>query len=88
MKTIEERAYEFACKNDKPSSFFCDLEKGYKVGATEQKVIDDDHLRKATKMLIDKACAAHCKLCDYYLCCPYEYDVCWERSEIKRAMED
>lgn len=40
MKTIEERAYEFACKNNKPSSFFCDLEKSYTDGATEQKDID------------------------------------------------
>ena len=30
--------------------------EGYIMGAKEQKVIDDDHLREATKMVIDKAC--------------------------------
>ena len=46
MKTIEERAHSFACLNDKPSSFFSDLEKGYLAGASEQKAIDNEELLK------------------------------------------
>ena len=51
MKTIEERAHSFACLNDKPSSFFSDLEKGYLAGASEQKVIDEEvRLKKCDDM--------------------------------------
>lgn len=46
MKTIEERAHSFACLNDKSSSFFSDLEKGYLAGASEQKAIDNEELLK------------------------------------------
>lgn len=51
MKTIEERAHSFACLNDKPSSFFSDLEKGYLAGASEQKAIDEEvRLKKCDDM--------------------------------------
>ena len=51
MKTIEERAHSFACLNDKPSSFFSDLEKGYLAGASEQKTIDEEvRLKKCDDM--------------------------------------
>ena len=51
MKTNEERAHSFACLNDKPSSFFSDLEKGYLAGASEQKAIDEEvRLKKCDDM--------------------------------------
>ena len=38
--------------------------------------------------MIDKACYAHCRICDYYHCCPYEFEGCYERDEIRNAMEE
>lgn len=88
MKTIDERANEFAKKNKIYG--WCDygatLRYGYLSGAAEQKAIDDDHFREVTKMLIDKACEAYCELCDYYTCCPFEFKGCYERIEIRKAM--
>ena len=56
MKTIKERAKEFGRSGDSLASFAGDLERGYLKGATDQKAIDDDHLREVKKMVIDKAC--------------------------------
>ena len=39
---IEIRAYEYACRTDSAAPCFCEREKGYKVGALEQKAIDID----------------------------------------------
>lgn len=55
MKTIKERAYIFACENDKPATFFADLEKGYIAGATEQKAIDDDAIHAIVEEQVLKA---------------------------------
>lgn len=55
MATIEERAKEFGRSGDSLASFAGDLERGYIKGATDQKAIDDDHLREVKKMLIDRA---------------------------------
>lgn len=92
MVTIEERFNDFS-----RIASFTPNDKGYHFAkacwlqsATEQKAIDDDHLREATKMLIKKACDAHCRICDYYLCCPYEFEIegCYERNEILKVMEE
>lgn len=70
------------------------IERAYELGRVrgrkEQEAIDDDHLREATKMLIKKACDAHCRICDYYSCCPYEFEIegCHERNEILQVMEE
>lgn len=61
---------------------------GYEIGATEQKAIDEDHLREVTEMLIEKACKAHCGICDFFNCCPYEFEGCPERNEVRKAMEE
>lgn len=63
MKTIKERAEDYANENwtlDE-ANFAC--EDGYIKGATEQKQIDDQHIlfladshEHEKKMLIDKAC--------------------------------
>lgn len=44
-------------------------------------------LRQERVELIDKACKAHCGLCDFFACCPYEFEGCPERNEIRKAME-
>lgn len=38
------------------SDIYAIAKDAHLAGATEQKAIDEDHFRKVTKMLIDKAC--------------------------------
>ena len=48
MDNIEKRAYEYACRTDYLGSTtsFWDRKKYYKIGATEQKAIDDALIKK------------------------------------------
>ena len=56
--TIDERADKAMRQRSadylQPLSF--EFKNGYEQGATEQKAIDDDHLREVKKMVIDKSC--------------------------------
>lgn len=64
MKTKEERADNFllsqglvrgACASQIDYGARC-MYDGYIQGDADRKAIDDDHLREATQMVIDKAC--------------------------------
>lgn len=87
---IESFASQEKLSNDAKRSILFHCYKDYYDGATEQKAIDNDHLREVKKMLIKKACDAHCRICDCYSCCPYEFEIegCYERNEILKAMEE
>lgn len=42
---------------------------------------------KAQKSIdIERAIKGHCRLCDYYSCCPFNFEGCYERGEIFKAM--
>ena len=66
MKTIEERAKEYA-----PDPFLAALErKAYIAGATEQKAIDDKaNYKQGYNDAIKKACNVFC-----YTGCPHKID--------------
>lgn len=53
---IESFASQEKLSNDAKRSILFHCFKDYYLGATEQKAIDDDHLREVKKMLIDRAC--------------------------------
>lgn len=88
MATIEERAYRYAVKTDKPYSWFCDLEKSYIVGATEQDRIARQEERERC---INIACEVYCRDCG---CCYSEQmrlekkqNNCSMLDELRKAME-
>ena len=62
MKPIEDRARLYAllngdgCNGECEKCTKCHEYRIYTDIATEQKVIDDDHLREVKKMVVDKAC--------------------------------
>lgn len=53
MKSIEERAWDYAVQYRGGDSF---IAEGYIQGATDQKAIDDAYFADASKIVIDKAC--------------------------------
>lgn len=53
---IESFASQKKLSNDAKRSILFHCFKDYYDGATEQKSIDDDHLREVTKMVVNKAC--------------------------------
>lgn len=88
MKTIEERAIEKYPITAENADKAIAMRKIYVQIATEQKAIDDDHFREVKKMLIDKACKAHCSCCMAYKACSHRNKFyCWELDKIRKAME-
>lgn len=57
MKTIEDKINEIVEGHAECRWLdACELRKYLEEVATEQKAIDDDHLREVKKMVVDKAC--------------------------------
>lgn len=78
MKTIEERAEEYADKTDLRESCHYVIKMAHIAGATEQKAID-----------IHKAIKAHCKVCMAYNACTERGSfVCPQTERIKKTMEE
>lgn len=86
MATIEERAYQYAVKTDKPYSWFCDLEKSYIAGATEQDRIARQEERARCIRLAQDAVCKVCASCYNITNC--KKNGCGYFNSIRKAIEE